>query len=165
MTYRPRPTRLGAEGIALIKLFEGLELAAYQDGAGIWTIGYGTTKGVYQGMMIDEGTAEDWLRRDVELAEAAIRRNVTVSIHQNQFDAMISFIYNVGIGGFKRSTMLKRLNRGDDHGAAEALEWFNKIRNPETGKLRVSNGLKRRRAAERKLFERRPQDEEEFIKG
>jgi lysozyme len=138
-------------GVALIKRFEGLELQAYQDIAGIWTIGYGHTgPDVKPGQKISEREAEDLLRRDLKPREEAVARLVTVSLNQNEFDALVSFVYNVGIEAFRKSTARRRLNGSDRVGAAEALTWFNKA--TVGGVLRAVTGLTRRRAAERALF-------------
>lgn len=138
-------------GVALIKRFEGLELQAYQDIAGIWTIGYGHTgPDVKPGQKISEREAEDLLRRDLKPREDAVARLVSVGLNQNEFDALVAFIYNVGIEAFRNSTARRRLNAGDRVGAAEALTWFNKA--TVGGVLRVVTGLTRRRAAERALF-------------
>lgn len=138
-------------GIALIKQFEGLELEAYQDIAGVWTIGYGHTgSDVQPGMRISEREAEALLRRDLRSRENAVDRLTKVSVNQNEFDALVSFIYNVGISAFERSTARRRLNRGDRLGAANALTWWNKA--TVGGVLREVLGLTRRRAAEKALF-------------
>ncbi|MEZ5894456.1 MAG: lysozyme [Parvularculaceae bacterium] len=138
-------------GIELIKRFEGLELEAYQDIAGIWTIGYGHTgPDVEPGMKISERDAEGLLRSDLRSREDAISSAVKKSLNQNEFDALVSFVYNVGAAAFRGSTALKRLNRGDRIGAADALTWWNKA--TVGGVLREVLGLTRRRAAERALF-------------
>ena len=137
-------------GVALIKRFEGLELEAYQDIAGIWTIGYGHTETAQPGMTITARQAEDLLRRDLVSRENGVDRAVTVPLNQNEFDALVSFVYNVGINAFRGSTALRRLNRGDRMGAADALTWWNKA--TVGGVLREVQGLTRRRAAERALF-------------
>lgn len=138
-------------GVALIKRFEGLELEAYQDIAGIWTIGYGHTgPDVKPGMKITEAEAEALLKKDLKPREEAIERLVKVPLNQNEFDALVSFVYNVGVEAFRKSTALKRLNNGDRIGAAEALTWWNKA--TVDGVLREVAGLTRRRAAERALF-------------
>ncbi|MEM9168622.1 MAG: lysozyme [Pseudomonadota bacterium] len=138
-------------GIALLKEFEGLELEAYQDIAGIWTIGYGHTgPDVKPGMRISEREAEALLRRDLRSREDAVSSLTSVSLNQNEFDALVSFVYNVGIGAYRGSTARKRLNRGNREGAADALTWWNKA--TVDGVLRPVLGLTRRRAAERALF-------------
>ncbi len=143
--------RMSPSGIELLKRFEGLELEAYQDIAGIWTIGYGHTgDDVRPGMRITEREAEALLRRDLRPREDAVDRHVTVPLNQNEFDALVSFVYNVGIEGFRRSTALRRLNNGDRVGAADALTWWNKA--TVGGVLRAVTGLTRRRAAEAALF-------------
>lgn len=138
-------------GIELLKRFEGLELEAYQDIAGIWTIGYGHTgDDVQPGMKLTEREAEELLRRDLKPREQAVSNAVKVSLNQNEFDALVSFVYNVGAAAFRGSTALKRLNRGDRIGAADALTWWNKA--TVSGVLREVLGLTRRRAAEKALF-------------
>lgn len=143
--------RTSENGVELIKRFEGLELEAYQDIAGIWTIGYGHTGAdVQPGMKISEHDAEDLLRRDLKPREQAVDGAVKVPLNQNEFDALVSFVYNVGASAFRGSTALKRLNKGDRVGAADALTWWNKA--TVGGVLREVLGLTRRRAAERALF-------------
>jgi len=135
----------------MLKRFEGLELEAYQDIAGIWTIGFGHTgDDVQPGMKISGREAEDLLRRDLRPREDAVERLVRVPLNQNEFDALVSFVYNVGIGAFEGSTARRRLNKGDRMGAADALTWWNKA--TVSGVLRPVTGLTRRRAAERALF-------------
>ena len=138
------------DGIDLIKRFEGLELEAYQDIAGIWTIGYGHIETARPGMRISEAEAETLLQRDLKPREQAVGRLVSVDLNQNEFDALVSFVYNVGVNAFRRSTARRRLNSGDRIGAADALTWWNKA--TVGGVLREVTGLTRRRAAERALF-------------
>lgn len=137
-------------GVALIKKFEGLELESYQDIAGVWSIGYGHTETAAADQVVTEAEAEALLLRDLGARERSVADLVSVPLNQNEFDALVSFIYNVGANAFKGSTARKRLNRGDRIGAAEALTWWNKA--TVDGVLREVNGLTRRRAAERELF-------------
>ena len=135
----------------LIKQFEGLELEAYQDIAGVWTIGYGHTgPDVEPGMRISEREAEALLRKDLKPRENAVDSLTSVNLNQNEFDALVSFIYNVGIDAYRRSTARRRLNKNNRLGAADALAWWNKA--TVGGVLREVAGLTRRRAAERALF-------------
>ena len=139
------------KGINLIKQFEGCQLTAYKCPAGVWTIGYGTTgkvdgKEICKGMKISKQKAEQLLKKDLEQFEKSVNNFVKVSINQNQFDALVSFAYNVGAGALKGSTLLKKLNQKDYKGAAnEFLKW-------NKGGGKVLAGLTRRREAERKLF-------------
>lgn len=143
--------KTSARGIELIKQFEGLELEAYQDIAGVWTIGYGHTgPDVEPGMRISEREAEELLRRDLTPREQAVDNLTSVELNQNEFDALVSFVYNVGIDAYRRSTARRRLNKGNRTEAAEALTWWNKA--TVGGVLREVAGLTRRRAAERALF-------------
>jgi lysozyme len=130
----------------IIKQFEGLRLEAYKCPADVWTIGYGHTNKVKPGDAITEGEADILLALDVQEAERAVSSYVDVDINQNQFDALVSFVYNLGAGNFKSSTLLKKLNQGDYLGAANEFQRWNKA----GGK--VLRGLVRRREAEANLF-------------
>jgi lysozyme len=135
--------------IDLIKRFEGYSDKAYPDpgtGASPWTIGYGHTRGVEPGMTCTMEQATRWVYDDVEDAARAVQDYVRVPLTQSQFDALVSFVYNVGVHNFNTSTLLKKINMGDmDGAAAEFLRW-----NRAGGK--VMNGLTRRRQAESDLF-------------
>ncbi|EPL2414776.1 lysozyme [Enterobacter cloacae] len=139
------------KGIALIKQFEGCKLTAYQDSVGIWTIGYGWTqpvdgKPIRAGMTIKQETAERLLKTGLVSYESDVSRLVKAGLTQGQFDALVSFTYNLGARALSTSTLLRKLNAGDYAGAAdEFLRW-----NKAGGK--VLNGLTRRREAERALF-------------
>lgn len=142
------------KGIDFIRSHEGLELEAYPDPAtgGVpWTIGYGHTKGVKKGQKIDKATAERFLAEDIRDAELGVTRNVNVPLTQDQFDALTSFVFNLGEGAFQGSTLLRKLNQRDyDGAAAEFNKW---VMGGPKGKKRKIPGLVTRRAAERKLFE------------
>ncbi|MEM0704456.1 lysozyme [Enterobacter quasihormaechei] len=139
------------KGIDLIKQFEGCKLSAYQDSVGVWTIGYGWTqpvdgKPIRAGMTIKQETAERLLKTGLVSYESDVSRLVKVGLTQGQFDALVSFTYNLGARSLSTSTLLRKLNAGDYAGAAdEFLRW-----NKAGGK--VLNGLIRRREAERALF-------------
>lgn len=141
--------RTSENGVAFIKEWEGLELQAYQDIAGVWTIGYGHTgSGVAPGRKISECEAVRLLAEDLRAREARVASLVAVALAQHEFDALVSFEFNTG--GLSRSTALVRLNQGDREGAAEALTWWNK--SSVSGALREVRGLTRRRRAEAALF-------------
>ncbi len=140
-----------SEGLNLIKGFEGKRLTSYDDGVGVWTIGFGTIKypngvRVKKGDTCTEQQAEDYLRNDLSVFESAVNRLVKAKITQNQFDALVSFTYNLGETNLSKSTLLKKLNAGDYQGAADQFLVWNKA----GGK--VMKGLVRRREAERALF-------------
>ncbi|KTJ36768.1 muraminidase [Klebsiella aerogenes] len=146
--------QISDEGIALIKGFEGCRLTAYPDpgtGGAPWTIGYGWTlpvdgKPVRPGMTIDQATADRLLKIGLVGYENDVLKIVKVKLTQGQFDALVSFAYNIGSRALSTSTLLKKLNAGDIKDAAdEFLRW-----NKAGGK--VLNGLTRRREAERALF-------------
>lgn len=102
------------KGIELIKRYEGFRAEAYLCPAGVWTIGYGHTAGVHEGDSIDEDTAEDFLREDLTSAEGAVAKYVKVPLKQWQFDALVSFTFNLGAGNLYSSTLLKKVNRNPD---------------------------------------------------
>lgn len=102
--------RTSEKGIEFIKLSEGLLLKAYQDSGGVWTIGYGHTKGVKKGDQITEFMATEYLKDDLRASEQAVNLYVTSEIDQSQFDALVSFTFNLGPGNLKSSTLLKRVN-------------------------------------------------------
>lgn len=134
------------KGIALIIEFEGLRLKAYQCPGGVWTIGYGHTAGVKPGMVITEAQAEEYLKANLIAFERYLN-GLGLALNQNQFDALISFIYNVGTGNFSNSTLLRkvRANPQDNSIMDEFLRWV-------YSKGRVLPGLQRRRLAEMKLY-------------
>ena len=133
-------------GIDLIKHFEGCELYAYKCPAGVWTIGYGHTKGVAPGMQITDEDAHNMLVEELVEYESYINKLVTVGLNQNQFDAMVSWVYNLGSANLQASTLLKVLNAGQyGEVPAQMLRW-----NKAGGK--VLEGLTRRRQAEADLF-------------
>ena len=143
--------QISDKGIALIKQFEGCKLTAYQDSVGVWTIGYGWTqpvdgKPIRSGMTIKQESAERLLKTGLVSYESDVSRLVKLGLTQGQFDALVSFTYNLGARSLSTSTLLRKLNAGDYAGAAdEFLRW-----NKAGGK--VLNGLTRRREAERALF-------------
>ena len=142
--------KTSAKGINLICGFEGLELKAYDDGVGVWTIGYGTTS--INGVKVKKGDtctgeqAKAYLAQDLKKFESAVNTAVKVQLNQNQFDALISLTYNIGSGAFKDSTLLKKLNAKDYKGAAAQFPRWNR------GGGRVLNGLVKRRKIEMELF-------------
>ena len=144
--------RISEKGLAMIEKFEGCLLKASNKLDGVWTIGYGQTgryygKRVRRGMTTTKAEAHAWLRdHSIKTYEDAVTQAVKVPLNQNQFDALVSFTYNVGIGALKQSTALRKLNAGDYAGAADALTMWTKC----NGK--VLAGLVRRRKEERALF-------------
>ena len=138
--------RTSQKGIDLIKKLEGCRLEAYKCPAGVWTIGYGHTKGVQNGQKITQAQAEEFLIEDLKVYEKAVESCVKVPLSQNQFDALVSFCYNCGSGALKTSTLLRLLNEGKYSEAGEQFLRWNKA----GGKVLV--GLTRRREEERELF-------------
>ncbi len=133
-------------GIDLIKEFEGCKLEAYKDSVGIPTIGVGHTKNVCMEHTITMEQADALLRADLADAEKAVNQYVGVPLTQNQFDALVSFTFNLGAGALLGSTLLSLLGKGNYLGAAEQFGRWNRA----GGKVLL--GLARRRAAERELF-------------
>lgn len=141
--------KLSQRGIDLIKQFEGYSSKAYPDpatGGAPWTIGYGTTKGVKPGMIITAEQAEKMLRDDVAKFESGVSSLITSPTTQGQFDAMVSLAYNIGLGNFGKSTLLKKHNARCYTCAADQFRVWNRA----NGK--VMNGLTKRRAAERQVY-------------
>ena len=141
--------RTNQAGIDLIKSFEGLRLTAYQDVRGIWTIGYGTTgPWVHRGLTISPMEAEEKLKDHMLYTEKFVDKQIgEAPTTPGQFSAMVSFAYNVGVGNFQKSSVLKYHRSGKILAAAAAfMLWVN------AGKLKKVAGLIRRRNAERKLY-------------
>ena len=137
------------EGVSLIKKFEGCELEAYQCSANVWTIGYGHTKDVEKGDTITKEEAEQMLVDELHEYENYINKYVNVALSQNQFDALVSWVYNLGPANLKASTMLKVLNDGKYEEVPYQMKRWNKA----GGK--VLDGLVRRREAEALLYQGR----------
>ena len=136
-------------GVNLIKTFEGFSANSYLCPARVWTIGYGHTgPEVKEGMRITEAEGQAILKKDLARFEKIVEDNIKIKLNQNQFDALVSFVFNIGGDAFKKSTLLKRLNSKEDPNnvAKEELPRWNK------GDGRVLEGLKRRRNAEVDLF-------------
>lgn len=138
--------KISRNGIELIKSHEGLRLASYVDSAGVWTIGYGHTGGVKMGDVITQEQAEQFLIADLATAEEAINRQL-LKLNQNQFDALVSFVFNVGAGNFGSSTLLRRIkeNPTDRDIEMQFRRWVY-----ANGK--VLPGLVKRRKDESKLY-------------
>lgn len=136
------------QGLELIKSFEGLRLKAYKCPAGVWTIGYGHTKGVKEGDVITEQEAEDMLKKDVVGFEINVRGAVIPNLNDHQYDALTSFAYNVGLGNFRKSTLLRLINSGitaREDITNQFMRWV------YAGGKKLT-GLVRRRTAEAELY-------------
>ena len=138
---------ISQEGLSLIKKFKGCELEAYKCAAGVWTIGYGSTKGVKEGDSINQEDADKLLMAEMKEYEGYINNMVEVNLEQNQFDSLVSWVFNLGPSNLKNSTLLKVLNSKDYQGVPAQIRRWNKA----NGK--VLEGLERRRLAESLLFE------------
>ena len=138
--------KISKEGIALIKKFEGCKLEAYLDAVDVPTIAYGRTKEVQMGDTCTQQQAEDWLEEELVEYEGYVEKAVTVPLEQNQFDALVSWTYNLGPSNLNKSTALKLLNMSEYDGVPAQLKRWNKA----GGK--VLDGLVRRREAEALLF-------------
>jgi len=139
--------QLSNKGHDLLKYFEGCELEAYQDSVGVWTIGYGHTKGVHEGMVITQEQAEQMLLDELKEYEGYVEDMVEVELTQEQFDALVVWVYNLGPTNFKNSTLLKRINEGNFEDVPYQMKRWNKA----GGKVLL--GLERRREAEAKMFQ------------
>ena len=140
------PMTYSKEGLALTERFEGCKLEAYQDQVGVWTIGYGHTRGVHAGMTCTMEQAAQWLAEDTMEAQDAVNRFVSVDLTQHEFDALVDFVFNLGAGAFQRSTMLRLLNAGNHAGAADQFQLWDRAGG------QVVAGLLRRRLAEKQEF-------------
>ena len=138
------------KGVEFIKRHEGFRNSAYKCPAGVWTIGYGHTSGVNSGDVITAMEGGRLLRHDLAHAEAVVN-NQRVDLTQNQFDALVSFVFNVGSGNFAKSTLLRKLkvDANDPTIASEFRKW-DKAR--QNGILKVLPGLAKRRAEEANLY-------------
>ena len=157
--------QLSKEGADFIKSMEGLRLGAYLDSAGVLTIGYGHTGGdVHSGQQISQAEADSYFSKDIGWAVTALSSSVKVPLNQAQFDALVSFTFNVGDGAFRSSTLLKKLNAGDTSAVPDEMNrWvyagekkgiiadFVRWAHLGSGK-EVSSVLKKRREREGKLF-------------
>ena len=135
------------DGLKLIKKFEGCELKSYQDSVGVWTIGYGHTKGVEEGQEITQDEAEEMLASELGEYEGYINDMVECDLEQHQFDALVAWVYNLGPTNLRSSTMLKRLNANDLDDVPNQIKRWDKA----GGK--VLQGLVRRREAEALMFQ------------
>jgi lysozyme len=136
------------KGLSLTEQFEGCRLTAYQDQVGVWTIGYGHTgPDVTAGMTITIDAAQALLAKDVSSAADCVSNLVEVTLTQEEFDALVDFVFNLGAGAFRGSTMLRDLNAGDFTSAAAQFDMWD-----HAGGAVVA-GLLRRRQAEAELFE------------
>jgi lysozyme len=140
------PMILTDEGLAVIKRFEGLRLKAYQDGVGLWTIGYGHRHNVQEGDVITLEQANNFLSQDVAMVVGQVRNALLKTLGNNQFSALVSFTFNVGFHNFSTSTLLKLIH---EEKMAEAADQF--LRWEYAGEEKEP-GLVERRTAERALF-------------
>jgi lysozyme len=139
--------QISQEGIALIKKFEGCELEAYKCAAGVWTIGYGSTKGVEEGNTITQENADNLLLEEMHEYEGYINDMVTVDLKQNEFDSLVSWVFNLGPSNLSSSTLLSRLNNKVWDDIPNQIKRWNKAGG------QVRQGLVRRREAEALLFQ------------
>ena len=139
--------KISNEGVCLIKKFEGCKLEAYYDAVNVLTIAYGRTKGVKAGDTCTQEQADAWLEEELQEYGGYVNEVVNVPLSQNQFDALVSWTYNLGPSNLNKSTMLKVLNNGEYEEVPAQMRRWNKA----GGK--VLEGLTRRRNAESLLFE------------
>lgn len=141
--------KTSSKGIEFIKRHEGFRARAYKCPADVWTIGYGHTRGVNNGDVITKEQGERFLIQDVQTAEREVNSHGLI-INQNQFDALVSFVFNVGVGNFSRSTLLRKLkvNTNDSTISYEFSRWKN-------GGGKVLPGLVKRRKEESELYFKR----------
>ena len=144
--FRPIGTYDPALAAGFISSFEGCKLTAYKCSAGVWTIGYGHTHGVREGDTCTQELANEWLIDDIRETQLLLAHYVNVPVTQNEFIALVSLAFNVGIGALMKSKLLRKLNSGDRDGAAEEFLDFDLANGKKVA------GLTRRRKAEHDLF-------------
>lgn len=141
------------QALELIRRFEGCVLSPYRDQAGRLTVGIGHLVRPYERFgFITTEKAYELLREDLAHAQDDVRRLVRAELNDNQYSALLSFVFNLGGENLRTSTLLAKLNRGDYEGAAGEFPRWNKVRDPRFGRPVVSEGLTARREAERELF-------------
>lgn len=133
-------------GLQLTESFEGVRLVAYQDSVGVWTIGYGHTRGVDPGMTCTQAEADNWLMCDIAYSAEDVNTHIKTTISQGEFDALVDFAFNLGAGSLNNSTLLKLVNAGDFDAAAQQFPRWDKAGGHEVA------GLLRRRLAEQAEF-------------
>ena len=143
---------INQRGLDLVKRFESFYSEAYLCPAGVWTIGYGHTRGVEQGQSITKEEAEALLQEDLTEAALAVERLIARSLTENQFAALVSFTFNVGAFNLKESTLRRKLNLGNDEDVPTELNHWVKATDPVSGEKRTLRGLVLRRAAEGELW-------------
>jgi len=141
-----KPLRISQRGVELIKICEGCRLSSYRCSANVLTIGYGHASGVWEGLVIDQAEADRLLAEDLEKFESGVRRLVKVDLTQGQFDALVSFAFNLGLGNLEMSGLLRLVNSGEFIKASEQFSRWD-----FAGGKRLA-GLSVRRAKERDLF-------------
>jgi lysozyme len=115
--------RYSLHGIELTKRFESCRLNAYQDTGGVWTIGWGHTgPEVIKGFVITQARADEYLLSDIQIAVVAVNSNIKIQLTQNEFDALVDFVYNVGVQAFKKSTLLSLINQGRLYDASKEFD-------------------------------------------
>lgn len=145
--YKPNCMRsINDAGVALIKEFEGCALRSYQDSGGVWTVGFGHTSKVGPATTCTADLALQWLKEDLEISESLISHYVSVPLSDNQFSALVSLIFNIGLVDFRDSTLLKMVNLGAWEKAADEFARWDKVDGIP------NSGILRRRIAERDLF-------------
>ena len=145
--------KMSEMGLAMVREHVGLRLSAYRCPAGVWTIGYGHTSGVSEGMRIDLGQAERFLLDDIGVAEDAVKRLIVVPLKQGQFDALVDFVVNLGSKALRGSTLRRLLNEKNYDAAAQEFGKWVYARDGRKGRKVALPGLIARREDERVLFE------------
>lgn len=133
-------------GLHLTEQFEGCRLTSYQDSKGVWTIGVGHTSGVHLGQTCTQQQAEAWLQEDIQWAVSRVNAEVHVPLSQGEFDALVDFVFNCGVGNFEHSTLLRLVNSDDLADAANQFQAWDKADGT------VVAGLLRRRLAEKSEY-------------
>lgn len=146
--YLPVVLALSIAGAVFIQKFEGTVLTSYMDVGNVPTICTGSTKNVFVGQKATLQECEERLKEDTSYAGEAIKKYTYVRLSQDQYDALVSFVFNVGPNAYRKSTLLKKLNAGECHAAAKEFLRWDKVQGKRV------RGLSTRRAAEKALFEK-----------
>lgn len=152
--YTSHDLTQSTEGRLILTNFEGVKLKAYKDSGGVWTIGYGHTKGVTSGMTITKDQALAFLHSDIREFEKSVNSLITATLTQYQFDALVSFTFNLGAENLRTSTLRKLVNAGEYEQAAEEFEKWVYVQGQDC-RIKENNcyGIVKRRYAEKLMFQ------------
>lgn len=150
MIYNRLGLAISDYGLEFIESWEGMRLKAYRDVKGIWTIGIGHIRTAHEGMEITLEEGYELFRDDVQRYVDGVNDAIKMALTQRQYDACVSLCFNIGVNGFKTSSVAREINKGNYKKAADKFLLWNKVR--DQGRLVAVQGLTNRRRAEREVF-------------